>query len=160
MPLVMSRIDDRLIHGQVTVGWIRSNQITLIVIVDDKVAVDPVSRAVVGITAPPGVKVLLQKVDEFAADYNTGKYEKPNTLLIFTKPEPIVRLVKQGIKISSINVGGMRYLEGKQKISKTISVDESDVASFRELLKLGIEIETRMVPSEPKAKLEPILPKE
>lgn len=45
--IVLSRIDDRLIHGQVMTAWVQHVGGNEIVIVDDKVAKDPFLSAVI-----------------------------------------------------------------------------------------------------------------
>jgi PTS system N-acetylgalactosamine-specific IIB component len=59
----------------------------------------------------------------------------------------------------SVNVGGMHFGEGKTQISKTICVDPEDLAAFKELKKMGIEMETRAVPGDMKEVLEKVIPK-
>lgn len=57
-------------------------------------------------------------------------------------------LVKGGVPINFVNVGNMHFAEGKKQIHKTVSVDESDTAAFRELERLGVTCEIRRVPDE------------
>ena len=53
-----------------------------------------------------------------------------------------------GVPIRFVNVGNMHFAEGKRQVHKTVSLDESDVAAFRELAALGVECEVRRVPDE------------
>jgi PTS system mannose-specific IIB component len=159
LPIVLTRIDDRLVHGQVTVGWTRAYNINIIVVVDDEIATDPIQRSILQMTAPPGIKVTALTVDEFIDRYKKAHYDKARTMLIFTNPSGIVKVVESGVTISSVNAGGMRFSPGKNRISKAISVDEENIQNFRKLLEMNIEVECRMMPSEPKVKIESLLSK-
>lgn len=159
MPIVLTRIDDRLVHGQVTVGWTRAYKINMIVVVDDKIATDNIQTSILKMTAPPGIKVTAQTIDAFIEEYKKGYYNKPRTMLIFTNPEGIVKVVENGVPISSVNTGGMRFETGKTRISKAISVDEKDIQNFKKLIDMNIEVECRMMPSEPMVKIETLLSK-
>jgi PTS system mannose-specific IIB component len=130
------------------VGWVRSNGITMIIIVDDVIAKDPIQLSILGISAPVGIKVTAKTVDEVIKMNASGSFSKPKVMFVFTNPEPIVRLVKGGVSIQSINVGGMRFSSGKKSLTKAVSVDEKDIESFRELINMNIEVECRMFPSD------------
>jgi len=107
----------------------------------------------------PGIKVTALTVDEFIDRYKKAHYDKARTMLIFTNPSGIVKVVESGVTISSVNAGGMRFSPGKNRISKAISVDEENIQNFRKLLEMNIEVECRMMPSEPKVKIESLLSK-
>ncbi|RLC73770.1 MAG: PTS mannose/fructose/sorbose transporter subunit IIB, partial [Chloroflexi bacterium] len=55
--LGLVRIDDRLIHGQVIAVWCKHRKFTRIVIVDDGVAADSFMVEVLGLAAPPDLRV-------------------------------------------------------------------------------------------------------
>lgn len=57
------------------------------------------------------------------------------------------------VPIKSVNIGGMSFKTGKTQITKAVSVDESDIAAFKKLHEMGIELEIRPVATDKKVDL-------
>ncbi len=87
--------------------------------------------------------------------FNTQK-----VMLLFTNPQDVVTLVKGGIDIRSVNIGGMSFSMGKRMITNFVSVNDQDLASLLYLQNQGIEVEIRKVPADRKIFLKDILEKE
>lgn len=45
--------------------------------------------------------------------YNNPKYAGERVMLLFTNPTDVERLVEGGVKITSVNVGGMAFRQVK-----------------------------------------------
>lgn len=58
-------------------------------------------------------------------------------------------MVKQGVKIDVLNIGGMAWRPGKKQLTKAISLDEDDINAFNELDKSGVKLDLRVVASDP-----------
>ncbi|QLN20643.1 PTS sugar transporter subunit IIB [Escherichia coli] len=121
--IVLSRIDERLIHGQVGVQWVGFAGANLVLVANDEVAEDPVQQN------------LMEMV------------------LVCKTPADFLTLVKGGVPVSRINVGNMHYANGKQQIAKTVSVDAGDIAAFNDLKAAGVECFVQGVPTEPAVNL-------
>lgn len=154
---MLARIDDRLIHGQVTVGWTRSHNVDQIVIVNDAIAKDPIQSTVLSIAAPPGVDVQALSVDKFVADFKQGKFDKRRLMLIFTGPREPLMLIRAGVPLHSINVGGMKFTPERRQISKAVSVSPQEESDFWQIIQSGVEVEVRMFPSDPKTLIQNLL---
>ena len=89
-------------------------------------------------------------IDKAIRVYNNPKYEQEMVFLLFVCPQDIVRMVEGGVPITSVNIGGMAFREGKQQITKAVSVDDADRAAFRSLHERGIELEIRPVATDSK----------
>lgn len=150
MAIVITRVDDRLIHGQVATSWIRGNNIEVVVVVDDKISNDDSQKSILKLSAPSGIKVYIQSVDKFIEKYSLGILDKYRVMLVLENISTGVELVKKGLKIESINLGGMRFRENKIQISKALSVSENDIKSIKELESLGIEVEHRQLSTDSK----------
>lgn len=153
MKINLVRIDDRLIHGQVVTVWSKEARAERIIVCSDEVANDEIRKTLLKQVGPPGVKVNVVGIDKAIRVYNNPKYENDQVLFLFTCPEDIVRLVEGGVKIKSVNVGGMAFKTGKKQITKAISVDDEDREAFKKLHNMGIELEIRPVASDPKVDL-------
>lgn len=147
MPIVFTRIDNRLIHGQVAVSWCSEVGANLIVVADDKVSKDKTQQILLDMATPHGVSTRYFSVDEAIAKLpHAGPNQK--IFLIARDVINIRRLAEGGIPIKMVNVGNMHFTEGKKQISSAISVDEEDIKAFKRLNELGIKCEARRVPSE------------
>jgi len=149
MPIVLIRIDDRLIHGQVVVGWSHYLEANQIIVADDKVAGDTTQKMLYEMVVPPDMKVSILSVREAAQILQQQSQDTFRTIVLFSKPQDVVCYFQAGGPVKSVNVGGMRFEPGKKQIAQTISVNEEDLAAFRELQKEHIILEGRAVPTDP-----------
>jgi PTS system mannose-specific IIB component len=74
-------------------------------------------------------------------------------MFLFTNPTDVLRLVEAGVKITTVNIGGMAFHQGKTQVNGAISVDEKDIVAFHKLNDLGIELEARKVSSDSPLKI-------
>ena len=159
MNIVLARIDDRLIHGQVATVWSKSTNCQRIIVCDDDVAKDKIRATLLKQVAPAGIKSHVVDLDKAIRVYNNPKYENERCLLLFTNPTSVLYLVEHGVDIKSVNIGGMSFHEGKRQITRAVSVDDKDVESFKKLNEKGIELEIRKVDTDKKVNLMDVLSK-
>ena len=159
MNIVLARIDDRLIHGQVATVWSKSTNCQRIIVCDDDVAKDKIRATLLTQVAPAGIKSHVVDLDKAIRVYNNPKYENERCLLLFTNPTSVLYLVEHGVDIKSVNIGGMSFHEGKRQITSAVSVDDKDVESFKKLNEKGIELEIRKVDTDKKVNLMDVLSK-
>ncbi len=157
MEIQLIRIDDRLIHGQVVVGWVKALDIQCLVVVNDAIAKDAMQKTLMEMAVPSGLKVRFLEVagvPGFLAD----KSDPSRAMMLFSSPADLLSVIRLGAVFPLINVGGMHFCEGKRQVGKTVCVSEDDVAAFKELRKLGVQMEVRAVPGDLKEPLEKFLP--
>lgn len=142
------RVDDRLIHGQVVSSWVRSNGIQVIVVVDDNIAKDKVQQSILKMAAPPGIKIYSLPEDVFLEKFNQGILDKYVTMLLFADVTAVLRLVKNGFKIETLNLGGIRMRPGRVNYTKAISLDKEEKEAILELDNLGVKHDLRLVISD------------
>ena len=159
MTLGLVRIDDRLIHGQVATRWTKETNVTRIIVVSDEVAADTVRKTLLTQVAPPGVTAHVVDVDKMIRVYNNPKYAGDRVMLLFTNPTDVERLVEAGVKITSVNIGGMAFRQGKTQVNNAISLDAKDIEAFNKLNARGIELEARKVSSDQKLKMMDLIAK-
>ena len=157
MKIVLARIDDRLIHGQVATVWSKVTGCQRIIVCDDEVAKDEIRSPLLKQVAPPGIKSHVVEVDKAVRVYDNPKYAEDKCLLLFTNPTSVLRMVEAGVDIKSVNIGGMSFKEGKRQITGAVSVNDEDVASFKALNEKGIELEIRKVNTDKKVMLMDVL---
>jgi PTS system N-acetylgalactosamine-specific IIB component len=144
--ILLTRIDNRLIHGQVAVTWSNHVGANLIVVANDEVANDPLQQSLMDM-AVPGMETRYFTIRETIDKIGLASEEQKIALIVKT-PQDVLELVKGGVPIRKVNVGNMHYSEGKEQLTSTVAVDEEDKKAFRELHRLGVQLEIRRVPSE------------
>lgn len=147
MGIKLVRIDDRLIHGQVATTWIKDYAIEQVLIINDKVANDPIQKSVVGLAVPPGVKVLVFGVNQFINILKKNEIKK-TTMLLFTTSTDVLKVVEGGGDIKEINAGGMRFNSTRKRLTKAISVTPEEEQAFVKLMGKGIQVKVQMVPKD------------
>lgn len=151
MEISFARIDDRLIHGQVATVWVKTYTCNRIMCCSDEAAADELRKQLILQVTPPGLKAYVISVDKAIEAFKNPKFDSFKTFFLFTKPADVLRMVEAGVPFKSINVGGMRYMEGKTQISQAVSVYPEDVEAFKKLNQLGIELELRQLVKDQKA---------
>ena len=143
------RIDSRLLHGQVATSWTKTVKPDRIIVVSDSVAKDNLRKNMIMQAAPPGVHanvVPIKKMVEVAKDPRFGD---THALVLFETPEDILKAVNAGLDLKgkTINVGSMAHKVGKVAVTKAVSLDQTDIDTYKELIKDGLKFDVKMLPS-------------
>ncbi len=148
MAMLFARVDDRLIHGQVVEGWLRFLPVKLLVAVSDSAASDPVQKTLMGMAVPEPVRLeVLSVADAANLLKNIGPAQDP-AMVLLSCPKDALLLVKAGVELLALNLGGLHRKEFVHQISPAVSFNEEDLQSLRELSALGVELFAQSIPSE------------
>jgi mannose/fructose/N-acetylgalactosamine-specific phosphotransferase system component IIB len=159
MPIILYRIDERLIHGQVVVGWGNSLKLNRIVLANDNVASNPWERELYLTCVPPEIKAAIHSVDEVIDLISQDGFKKEKTILLVDSPLDILRMVEKGVQIDLVNVGGIHSKPGRKKVLPYLYLSAEEISTFKKLFLLGIRCECRDVPLADKKDLSIILEK-
>lgn len=146
----LTRIDDRLVHGQVAFTWTPALGVNCLLIANDKVAKDEFLKMALGLAKPAGTKLLIKTLKDAAAFLNDEKSKGLKILLLINSVKDAYTLVNEVSEIKSVNFGGIRLRDGAKLISKAVAIDNDDITLVKELLDKGIELELRQVPTDTK----------
>lgn len=147
--IILYRVDDRLVHGQVVEGWVPHLRAEELAVVSDEIAGDEMRRTIMRFATPDGVDLKIMTVAEAAAYLPQAETSERKVLLLLPGLSEAVALAKGGLKIPSLNIGGMHYSAGKNlSIGKAIFLNDEDCSSLKALAAAGITIEGRGVPSD------------
>ena len=146
MPLTMVRIDDRLIHGQVVLGWSRVLKPDRIVVANDRIARSAWERKFYTASVPPHIKVSFLTLDESVAELSSNLYERESVLMLVEGVRDIYAIVQKGVKLAEINVGGLHHRDGAEELLPYVFLTEEDRELMRELVKSGITLRAQDVP--------------
>jgi fructoselysine and glucoselysine-specific PTS system IIB component len=153
----LTRIDDRLVHGQVAFTWTPALGADCLLIANDKVAKDEFMKMTLGLAKPAGTKLLIKSVKDAAVFLNDDKSKNAKVLILINSIKDAAALASEVAEIKSINFGGLRSKEGSKLISKAVAVNDDDIAIIRKMLAKGIELELRQVPTDTRQAVENLI---
>jgi PTS system mannose-specific IIB component len=142
-------IDNRLIHGQVTITWCSFYGVTRIVVVNDKVAADPLQQAMLP-QAARGLPTEVLSVKD-AIEYLKNFEGKNDSIFVIAKtPQDALDLLKAGIKADTLNVGNQAPVPGTKPVMilNWIAATKEDAEIYKEIASMGYKISTQRTPNE------------
>lgn len=154
----LTRIDDRLVHGQVAFTWTPALGIDCLLVANDKAAGDEFQRTLLGLAKPVGVTLLIKTVEDTIRFLQDAKSQRLKILVLVDSVKDAHALSRGIPAIRSINFGGIRMKNGASAVAKAIALTGDDWQLVRELLAAGIELEVRQVPTDKQQLLEKLLP--
>ncbi len=145
--IVLTRIDNRLIHGQVATMWSSSVGANLLLVANDEVSKNEFRQGLMDMAAPSFAQTRYFSIEKTINIINRAS-ESQHIAIICENPQDVLKLVEGGVPIKKVNIGNMHMAQGKRQVSKAVCVDDNDVDAFKKLKALGVELEIRRVPSE------------
>lgn len=146
--ILLTRIDNRLIHGQVATQWNGTLGSNLILVANDNVAGDKFRQGLMDMAAPNGVATRYFSLQK-TIDIIHKASDKQKIFIIAESPADVLTLVEGGVPIKKVNIGNMHMAEGKRQVATTVAVDDKDVTAFKKLQELGVELQIQRVPTTP-----------
>ena len=144
--LVLTRIDDRLIHGQVMTAWIKNKKADQVVIVDDGTANDEYMIEVLEMAIPEEIAIGIFTKEEGVQFFSQG-LDAP-TILLVKGPDTLNYLVDHGIDIVEVDLGGMGARKDRNVLYKNISTSEQENQFFKQLLKKNVSVYIQVMPQD------------
>ena len=148
MSIVMSRIDNRLLHGIIVTQWAPMSKANRVMVIDDSVANDDIKKSSIRLARPAGMAVSIITEETAITNFKKGKYDKEKVFVIVKEPETILHLVENGIELDRLIVGGTMVKENALQLSSRAYASEENVETYKKLLATGMEIVTQFVPAD------------
>lgn len=145
--IAWSRIDSRLIHGQVIEAWLPHLDVSRIVVADDEAAADPFAKAAFGLALPPEVEMVIGPVARL--DFPALARDSVRTLLLFRDVQAAVSAREHGLPDGLLNLGNVHSGPGRAPISRSVFLDDADARALSALAASGMDVRVQSVPSEP-----------
>ncbi len=147
--IVLVRVDNRLLHGQILEAWVPRLKVKRIVVVDDEAAASPLAKAAMTLALPPdlpGDVVRLSGVDwaELAA-------RAERVLVLFRDVGSLVEGTRRGLTPAVarvVNLGHVHYSHGRRPVTPSVFLSAEEIAAVRALSEAGFEVEARAVPGD------------
>jgi PTS system mannose-specific IIB component/fructoselysine and glucoselysine-specific PTS system IIB component len=147
MAIELYRIDDRLIHGQVVVGWGQPLDLAFIVLVDDEVAASDWEQELYRMGVPPEMQVYFESVDSAAERIGSYQSDERPGLLLAADIATMARLVEATGKVPAVNVGGIHHRVGRVQRLRYVFLTPQEEESLRDLVRKGVAVTAQDVPA-------------
>ncbi|HSM04817.1 MAG TPA: PTS sugar transporter subunit IIB [Longimicrobiales bacterium] len=158
MSILLFRIDDRLIHGQVLMGWGRQLRSERYLVVDDDLAASDWEQELYTLTVEDGLEVLFATVAEARSHLGEWMTQPVRSVLLTRDPEQMARLAEGGLLDGvEVNVGGLHHRPGRQQVRPYIHLDDSDREALRTLASEGARVSGRDLPDALRVPLDQML---
>jgi mannose/fructose/N-acetylgalactosamine-specific phosphotransferase system component IIB len=158
MENVIIRVDDRLIHGQVLVGWVTQLNIHELVVANDEIASNDWEKEMM-MMAAADVPAKILTISQTAEEIKNWVNENVKRLILLESVADLQSLIKLGLPIKTINIGGIHYVEGRKTYLPYVYLNPNEVTILKKILMEGYVVECQDVPTGTKYSLEKILNK-
>ncbi|MCD9462092.1 PTS N-acetylgalactosamine transporter subunit IIB [Photobacterium phosphoreum] len=148
--IVWTRIDERLLHGQIRITWGKHSGANLILVANDDAAEGPNAAFMqAGMKASAGGEYAVRFFSiQKTIDVISKASPQQKIFVLCNNPTDVARLVEGGVPITHCNVGNMHYHEGKRQINKTVSVDDKDINAFERIVAKGVTCTIQNTPDQ------------
>ncbi|WP_165005576.1 MULTISPECIES: PTS sugar transporter subunit IIB [unclassified Enterococcus] len=155
--IVLTRVDHRLLHGQVAFSWTQTIGADCILIANDDVPVNEIRKTTIKLAKPQGVKLVIKSIEDSIAALKSGVTEKYKLFIVVESIQDAYKLAEACPEINKINLGGIKSKEGARSIGKAVNVLPEEEELLKALVEKDIEVEIRQVPADKKVDVREVL---
>ncbi len=148
------RVDNRLIHGQVTETWLPYLSATRVVVADDEAASNPLTRAAMGLCLPPQITIAVEPLS--SADLAPEERRSERVLLLVREVSGAAAARGRGLQCDQLNLGNVHFGPDRRRITNSVFLSDAELDSLRSLAAAGMKIDLRAVPKDKPLGLEEI----
>jgi mannose/fructose/N-acetylgalactosamine-specific phosphotransferase system component IIB len=147
MSLTLLRVDERLIHGQVVVGWGGQLHPHRIVVVDDELSASAWEQELYCLGLPPNMAAEFVTVDGARARIAEWVASSERIFVITRDVGTMLRVARDGrLRGMDINIGGIHHATGRDEVLPYVYLSGSEREALRELAAEGARISARDLP--------------
>ncbi|HWC06004.1 MAG TPA: PTS sugar transporter subunit IIB [Gemmatimonadota bacterium] len=157
MTVVLFRVDDRLIHGQVVVGWGRRLEAESVIVVSDELAGSPTEQEIYRSGLPSGLEAEFWSEDTAATRIPEAMDSEVRILVLTADLATMWRLAAAGVPIHEVNVGGLHAASGRESVLPYVFLGPEDRQRVRDFEAAGVRVTAQDVPGATRVRLERVL---
>lgn len=155
--IVLTRVDNRLVHGQVGVVWTSSVGANLLLVANDDTAADELQQQLMAATAESsGVGIRFWTIEKTIANIHKAS-PRQHIFLIVRTPQDARRLVEGGVAIRQLNIGNMHFSTGKEQVTKYTYMDQADKDDLKAIADSGVDVFIQETPEDKKIKIQEVI---
>jgi mannose/fructose/N-acetylgalactosamine-specific phosphotransferase system component IIB len=144
MAVVLARVDDRLVHGQVVEGWVPYLSVDVVVVASDEICLDRNRCRLLKLIAPENVRLIVVPLRELSRVLND--MDSLNMLLLFEDLDDVLIAHKMGVGLERVNLGNLHHVRGGVEVTPAVYLNRKDIQTVRDLARKGVSVEAREVP--------------
>lgn len=144
--IVMTRVDARLVHGQVAGRWIKILKSTKVVIVEDEVANDPFMVEMFNLVAPPGTAIECYTLEKGVEEWKKNEFGDGNIIILFKYPQTAVKAWNAGMKYKALNVAQVPMAPNRQRVYNTVHLTDEEISLLVGVADQGADVYIQDVP--------------
>ena len=146
--IVLARVDDRLIHTEILTLWVPEVNANRIIIVDDVVAKDKFRSKVIKEMAPKGLVIHVYGIDRAEEKLKEApSFEGERVIVLAESPLIFEELIKRGIRINQLNIGGMGIRGERKAVARRVACDAMEMESIHQMIRQNVHVYFQTVPT-------------
>lgn len=154
MPVVLARIDERLVHGVVVTDWFAKLNPKRFMIIDDEISQDGTRKETMRMAKLSGTGMSIINTETAIDHFKRGQYNDQRVFLIVKNPETIIKLIDAGVKIPKVDVGIIFMSSGRTKVSSYVALGKEDESKLKEIQKRDVTVVLQYVPRDTEEPIE------
>ncbi len=147
--IIFTRIDERLIHGQVATSWLKVTSPDTILVIDDATAKNAFSTRILRAATPKGYDLKVMTLED-AKTYLKEETEGEKVFVLTKVPAPLLKLIQSGVHFNEIILGNMGGGAGRKRFNKNVNATDQEVQDLKDIVELGTPVYAQMVPTDSK----------
>ena len=153
--IILARIDDRLIHGQITIGWLNKIKVDTIIIIDKELRNNSFLSDMTKQAAPDNYRTEIFNTEEFIDYYKDSTMED---ILLLSKELKVYENIQIKKEIfSEINIGNIGSKDNSKKIYKNVHINTEEKKSIENLLEKNCSIYVQMLPEDSRINIKKLI---
>lgn len=146
MPIVLVRVDCRLIHGQVVETWVPHTGANCLLVANDALIGNAFVQSVMEMAVPPGIHVVFCPVDEVPQMLALVESRGERAILLCASSADALEIYRRGVRFAVLNIGNLHYASGKVEIAPSVFFAKEDFEAVGSLSHLGVSVNIRATP--------------
>ncbi|BCS87242.1 PTS sugar transporter subunit IIB [Pseudodesulfovibrio sediminis] len=149
--MLLVRIDNRLIHGQIIETWLPYIGAKNVIVANDELANDVLQQEIMSLAIPGTVESSFVTVETLTEAVNGSRSDgsTDDIIILFSSCADAKRAFDSGFDFSVLNIGNVHYSPGKKQVSPSVALSDEDETCLRHLNRKGVELDFRCVPNDP-----------
>jgi mannose/fructose/N-acetylgalactosamine-specific phosphotransferase system component IIB len=147
MSIALYRLDDRLIHGQVVVGWGKPLNVGFIVLVDDAVRSSEWEQELYRMGVPPEIEVVFASTEEALQRLPEWEGDPRVAILVVGNIDTLAALTANSHRVPRVNVGGVHHRPGRSERLRYVYLTDAEAAQLKTLAARGVRVTAQDVPT-------------
>jgi PTS system mannose-specific IIB component len=148
MTIVLVRVDERLIHGQVLEGWLPSTKAQELLIANDDLATDLLQKEILLSAVPFSVNVVIDSVERVASMLMEDSEREVRRMVLVDNPIDALRLKRAGVNFDRLNLGNLTAAQAIACLSRSVALGDESLQALLKILEEGVRVNIQSVPFE------------